>query len=305
METVELTEENEHTYSCSPIILTNPRGKQATDNSVSTSNKNSGKWKSILKNSSSTETVQTSVVDSSSASEQDDDEDFTIDPRPQKSRRSKAKCFSKNAINARINRIRKKQYVSSLEDDVKSLKIIKKALSQELNSKSTEIASLKNEVKYLRSIIANNGQIGGLLKRICTNNSIEIRSSVVQQNNSQCLTSNEVWESDATNVSPILTNSIDFPKSIDTDFETDALLESNLDVLLGSTWSSSATPALDLPENDEFFRCETPSKYLDSFGDNQSDYGVCLHVGRNRISLEFCAACNESALNNWSSNMFD
>ncbi|RZF37741.1 hypothetical protein LSTR_LSTR005780 [Laodelphax striatellus] len=305
-ETIELTEENEHTYSCSPIIFTNSRQRRATKNSVSTTKKEVTGWKTILKTSSSIENVP-SIGDSSSASDQDDDDDFTTDSRSQKSRRSRAKCFSKNAINARKNRMKKKQYVSNLEDDIKSLKTLKKALTHELNSKCDEIASLKNEVKYLRSIIANNSQIGSLLKRICTNDSIEIRSSVLQENSLQQPSSDSVCVKGTVNenVIPISTDNFDIPTGLDSISETDALLDSNLDILLDANLSSTAAPALDLPEMEEFLRCETPSKYLESLGDIQSDYGVCLHVGRNRISLEFCAACNENASNNWNSSMFD
>ncbi|CAI6361999.1 unnamed protein product [Macrosiphum euphorbiae] len=73
---------------------------------------------------------------------------------------------SKNAVAARINRMKQKQYVKDLEQKMSRLKREIKGVKRELREREEKWASSRRQVAYLRSMIANSHQIGGLLRNI-------------------------------------------------------------------------------------------------------------------------------------------
>ena len=75
-------------------------------------------------------------------------------------------CQSKSAIAARENRERKKRYVAGLESTVHRLKFDNKKLSSNCNTLAKEADSLRNEVKYLRNVLANQSALSSLLNNI-------------------------------------------------------------------------------------------------------------------------------------------
>ena len=74
--------------------------------------------------------------------------------------------MSKNAILARENRRKKKEYVTTLESEVAKLNRQKNDVINDLKRAHTNIDSLKEEVSYLKSVIANQSTISALLKNI-------------------------------------------------------------------------------------------------------------------------------------------
>lgn len=86
----------------------------------------------------------------------------------------------KNAIAARENRQKKKKYVEGLENEVGKLKDENKTLKTRNDSMSNMILKLSDEVKYLRSVLANESTISLLLKSIAATPGISLRSSLVQ-----------------------------------------------------------------------------------------------------------------------------
>lgn len=97
-----------------------------------------------------------------------------------KTRRRGSKCESKNAIMARLNRLKKKKYVADLEGRNAKLEaengLLKKALAKRLK----EVSSLKKESANLRSVIKNSTEIGSLLQCVQRNTNLHVTSSLLR-----------------------------------------------------------------------------------------------------------------------------
>lgn len=213
-------------------------------------------------------------------------------------------CSSKNALMARENRRRKKKYVSNLEDTVASLRRDNKKLTLIMDSQSSHITELKNEVKYLKSVIANSGDISRLIRNIHQSSGMSVSSSLDENlslKNSYIPKPEQLAEHKSilinqSELSRSQSESSKYPyNSVSNDFG-DELFE-NLDI------------PLDLPNqdllNDVFFVPEdkTLSDHDYTVADvgsySRDDVGVCLHVSKHHVSLEFCPSCSEKALNTW------
>jgi hypothetical protein len=72
----------------------------------------------------------------------------------------------KNAIQARLNRQRKKEYIEGMEDTVKNLQARNDDLSADNERLHTENAALKEELEYVKNVLANQSALAGLLKNI-------------------------------------------------------------------------------------------------------------------------------------------
>ena len=70
------------------------------------------------------------------------------------------------AVQARINRQKKKEYINSLETDTENLKKDNAKLKSESTKLKKERDLLDREVTYLRSVLANDSALAGLLKNI-------------------------------------------------------------------------------------------------------------------------------------------
>ena len=86
----------------------------------------------------------------------------------------------RNAVAARENRQKKKKYVEGLESDVARLKEENKTLKTGNENMSKMIVKLSDEVKYLRSVLANQSTISLLLKSVAATPGISLTSSLVQ-----------------------------------------------------------------------------------------------------------------------------
>ena len=91
----------------------------------------------------------------------------------------------RNAIAARENRQKKKKYVEGLENDVAKLKEENKTLKTRNESMTTMIRKLSDEVKYLRSVLANESTISLLLKSVASTPGISLSSSLMQSSASE------------------------------------------------------------------------------------------------------------------------
>lgn len=84
--------------------------------------------------------------------------------------------MSKNAVLARENRRKKKEYVTSLEQQIQDLSGDKQTLKRKLADAESQVDELQQEVEYLRSVIANETTIGSLLKNIPSAASISMKT---------------------------------------------------------------------------------------------------------------------------------
>lgn len=171
---------------------------------------------------------------------------------------------SKNAVAARINRMKQKQYVKDLEQKMSRLKREIRGIKRELKEREEKWASSRRQVAYLRGMIANSHQIGSLLRNIRWRNIIPQGSNIDK-------TLNEL-NSDA---------SIDhFPISA-----SHSLFDGCFD-LLEERDNNRIMPPPVAPQEDEGWAL------LDVIDPATTEVGVCLHVSNRRISVEFCDECS-------------
>ncbi|KAF3696474.1 CREB/ATF bZIP transcription factor Host cell factor-binding transcription factor Zhangfei [Channa argus] len=135
---------------------------------------------------------------------------------------------NKNAIAARLNRLKKKEYVGSLEKKVGTLSTENNALKQENSQLTKRVEELEDETRYLRAVLANESMLAQLLSRLSGMNGMKLSSSLFQGSDSN-----------------------------DHDYA--------------------------LPRK----RVKVEEK--------ETSGGVCLHVDKNHVSVEFCTKCAESA----------
>ncbi|XP_034552527.1 CREB/ATF bZIP transcription factor isoform X2 [Notolabrus celidotus] len=136
--------------------------------------------------------------------------------------------INKNAIAARLNRLRKKEYVGSLEKKVGALFAENTGLKQDNTQLTKRVEELEDETRYLRAVLANESMLAQLLSRLSGVNGMKLSSSLLQGHNSN-----------------------------DHDYA--------------------------LPRK----RVKVEEK--------ETSGGVCLHVDKNHVSVEFCTKCAESA----------
>ena len=85
----------------------------------------------------------------------------------------------KNAIQAKLNREKKKAYVKSLEEEIESLKMENYALKETNRKTEKQRHALENEVEYLHSVLANDSALSGLLKNINHVENVKLSSTLV------------------------------------------------------------------------------------------------------------------------------
>lgn len=136
---------------------------------------------------------------------------------------------NKNAIAARMNRLKKKEYVCGLEKKVGSLTTENQILKQENGHLNKRVEELENETRYLRAVLANDSMLGQLLSRLSGVNGMKFSTSLFQ----------------------------------------------------GSE------------KNDHDYAI--PKKRVKVDEADTSSGGVCLHVDKDHVSVEFCTKCAESA----------
>lgn len=242
----------------------------------------------------------------------------------------KSRCTSKNALMARENRKRKKLYVQNLENEVTKLKGSKRQLNTILHNQSLIISELQNEIKYLKSVLANSSDISNLIKNIRNSTGMSVTTSLdktLSLNNS-CVSKPKPyvarktaypWEHSNESICDIplvdeSLSSISPTSDCTNDFDISNVFE-DLDFPLDSIGLSDFNIDNNenqymLPEVLESNECQinTPQfmehtwndhSYSNTVRNETDDVGVCLHVSKHRVSLEFCTSCNENATGAW------
>lgn len=194
------------------------------------------------------------------------------------------KCFTKNAVMARQNRLRKKKYVQDLESQVSKLKHENKSLSSILNNQSKLIVELRRELKYTKSVLANSSDISKLLRLINNNTGMSVSTSL---NSSLSLTSNCLSKKEQEHPWAEVTDLDDSLLIPDLglfyeDFNTDG-------VGIKGTTAEPRHSSIALKEHN-----------YTTINCHDDDAGVCLHVSKHRVSLEFCSICSNNAADTWS-----
>ena len=197
--------------------------------------------------------------------------------------------LSRNAIAARENRLKKKAYLEGLENTVQDLTAENVHLKKQTTSMKKTVDTLSTEVKYLRSVLANQSAISSLLSNIQNTPQLKFSSS---------FSSHQDFETEE----PIATltrkrsrspnESTGGPEDISHEMCTRGKKVQRLSHTMADhcyqmkpgkqTESSHASSNLHKPK----------SGLADLDGE---DAGVCLHVSGNNVSLEFCAGCSKKA----------
>lgn len=136
------------------------------------------------------------------------------------------RIINKNAIAARMNRLKKKEYVSGLEQRVGSLMSENRILKQENGNLNKRVDELESETRYLRAVLANESMLAQLLSRLSGVNGMKFSTSLFQESN----------------------------------------------------------------KNDHDYAI--PRKKV-KVEDKETAGGVCLHVDKDHVSVEFCTKCAE------------
>ncbi|CAL1531197.1 unnamed protein product [Lymnaea stagnalis] len=84
----------------------------------------------------------------------------------------------KNAQQAKLNREKKKAYIKSLEIDIDVLKTQNEGLKSENTQMKNENTSLADEIKYLKSVLANASALSNLLANISNVTEVKLSSSM-------------------------------------------------------------------------------------------------------------------------------
>lgn len=238
------------------------------------------------------------------------------------------KCFSRNALMARENRLKKKLYIQNLEKEVSSLKGDNKNLVGVVENQSFLISELKKEVKYLKSVLANSSDISRLIRNINQGTGMSVTTSLNEhltfKNNyvsKQCVPvarkTAHPWEED------IREEHIKFPSSPDSySLSPETVGSDDIDSLITEDILKNPYQAftagkplvdLDIPEEDSYnlpFNPHPAEDCMKSAPQQEHNYtfpqedvedgvGICLHVSNHKVSLEFCPTCSENAAAAW------
>ena len=177
-------------------------------------------------------------------------------------------CMSKNAVAARENRQKKKQYVDSLEQRCERLTNENFVLKNNLVSKDKKIASMANEIEYLHSVIKNESPLSALLKNIHHTAGLKFGSSLLEESSQNSKrAADEDGETSLNDSKRLKTVSQKLSSSTHTTRAS------------GQVFEGPPTP------------CASPEPKLSG--------GVCLHVSNNNVSLEFCPTCSSNAAEVW------
>ncbi|XP_014343435.1 CREB/ATF bZIP transcription factor isoform X2 [Latimeria chalumnae] len=147
---------------------------------------------------------------------------------PQPSNEETLMKNNRNAIAARLNRLKKKEYITGLENKVSNLMTENQDLKQENKELNKRVEELEEETKYLKAVLANESVLAQLLNRLTGVNGVKLSSS-----------------------------------------------------LFGGSTESDHDYAL-------------PRKRSKVEGETTRG-GVCLHVDKDLVSVEFCSKCAQSA----------
>ncbi|XP_063287544.1 CREB/ATF bZIP transcription factor [Pelobates fuscus] len=152
--------------------------------------------------------------------------------------RNRSRCQgNKNALAARLNRLRKKEYVSGLESSVARLTGENQQLQRERQALGARVRELEQEARYLRAVLANDSSLSQLLGRLTGLGGVRLSTSLF------------------------------------------------LDPATSGGDHDYALPGFrqDLDQAREA-------------GEGAHPCGVCLHVDREKVSVEFCASCARKAV---------
>lgn len=218
----------------------------------------------------------------------------------------KARCISKNAINARLNRLKKKSYIQSLEDTITDLMAQNEELKTYGEDQLKCINSLKTEVAYLRGVISNMSEIKSLLRTVRLHSDLKFTSSLLKDPLPNCFKEESPKvDTGMCKQNEHCNNITDTTGELSKFSETDTAINfyenlSCFDTLVDNDLLTPLSDGKFLESASDIFNGNMEDDLFCSSGTQNSinlpNVGVCFHVANKKVSLEFCAVCNENAL---------
>ncbi|XP_071962176.1 uncharacterized protein [Antedon mediterranea] len=191
---------------------------------------------------------------------------------------------NRNAIAARLNRLRKKNHVESLQETVNNLQTENAELLQQNNCLNSRVSSLETEVSYLKGILANQSSLSSLLSNIqATNLNFHTSMDLIHK----------IPEEDI--------DSVFQSKSDDEDVDVVSLSDEKPSQ--SRKRSRTQDNSVEKKKIKTFVQegDEEQRRSVRLNGKKQASLkiqpaaGVCLHVSGKNVSLEFCSHCSRQA----------
>lgn len=192
----------------------------------------------------------------------------------------KQRCVNRNAINARLNREKKKAYLASLEEEIHHLREVNQKSEWKLKEQDTAIGKMKQELLHMKSLLANNKYLNSLVSKLSEVTGLPVTSSLI----------GKIKEEE-----PARTRSV--PHGVNHPV-------CNNDVSLGGRdmygpLSSQCESLSDFTflEDNYFVDYDLKELFPDfsDCGESEKSLGICVHINQNRLSVEFCPVCNSRA----------
>lgn len=227
------------------------------------------------------------------------------------------KIQNRNAILARENRLRKKQLMEELEGTNEELQAENRKLQKIMKFKDRKNEELMKEVRYLKSVIANRTEIVSVLKSlpnaIAPKKEVQQEKPVNRQNHyAESLASSDTLSCDINDENGIKAND-PFLTSFTDDFFFNLDIATEWDEILKNPFNSSTTDFTDFPKLEITSPAASPTssgvssehnyyydeKILESIDGEELEEssGICVHINRGKVSLEFCAVCHHNSAN--------
>lgn len=243
-------------------------------------------------------------------------------------RRPDPKVTNRNALMARENRRKQKENVTRLEIENQELSDKNCELQKLLKAKDKNIRETQREVMHLKSIIANRTQIYQILSSLqhaklpmtssLSNFSTTREKSPASESTSAASSGYESPNMNLTNNNgtvddwltdlgaPAIDNLLTFT---DYEMDTNALnVDWDLgdsDAILSELTSAASEVKVEEDSSDMFgFGVTDKTDKIQnehSYSENK-DPGLCVHISNQRVSLEFCGRCHDSANEAWLEN---
>ncbi|XP_060070885.1 uncharacterized protein LOC132550813 [Ylistrum balloti] len=200
-------------------------------------------------------------------------------------------CMSKSAIAARENRKKKKMYTQELETTVEKLQEENTGLKTKNSVLQTSLDQMETEVRYLKSVIANQTTLAHLISNIQNTPGVKFQTSLaVDRYNKE-------------NIKDVNENSVE--KTVRVPVETKSRQEEFTQIRkksakygqLKKDASTCMSTIKSGKKDDQCTSCPSSTilEYSSSEKEGPTPAGVCLHVSDGAVSFEFCAKCASSA----------
>jgi hypothetical protein len=224
------------------------------------------------------------------------------------------KIQNRNAVLARENRLRKKMLMEELENANDELQAENRKLQKMMKFKDRKNEELTKEVRYLKSVIANRTEIVSVLKSLPQAIAPKKEEKPVSLQYAASVASSETLSCDIYEENGIKDLDPFLPTFTDDFFLNNLDIATEWDEILKNPYSAS-TNFTDIPKLEIESPAASPSssgvssehnyfydeKILESIDNEEIEdsAGICVHINRGKVSLEFCAVCHNNATNPW------